>query len=222
MDDSFYDCCEDCEHSDVDGDDVCMLCGLDMGRNKLKTEKSISQHFLPRPNNIDRRLLNFRTIMNRKSGKQPFRLKPKEEKIINDVINFLYPTGDYNERKVKDVLKKLKLYKYINDSNLIYCLLKNIECVKFDEYESYFEYIYVKMFNYYSKLYPYKYFISGAFILSKLLNEVGIDSDYRFKNIDTYNEQNRIYKIIRGSLISPCGENDGIFIDYNFYTGVKK
>jgi hypothetical protein len=196
-------CEENCSHSMIDENNTCMLCGeCDMGFLHVESVGSFasfsSHHILPR-STVDRRIINFRNIMNKKSGKQPFRLKPKEHKIIQDVIFFLYK-NDYNERKIRDVLKKLKLMKYINDSYLIYCIFKNIPCQEFSKYEPYFEYVYVKMFNLYSKTFPYKYFISGSFVLSKLLNEVGIENKYWFKNIETFENQNHIYNLLRKSV----------------------
>ena len=193
-----------CEH-EVDEDNTCMLCGECNIPNLtiLTRNVPLNSFTYTKPrimlSIIDRRLINFRYIMSKKSGKQPFRLKPKELRIITEVITFLYKEN-INERRVRDVLKKLKLNKYINDSYLISCILLNTQCERFDKYEAYFEYIYIKLFNLYTKLYPYKYFISSAFVLSQLLNEVGINSMYWFKNIDTFENQKNIYNMLRSTI----------------------
>ena len=126
------------------------------------------------------------------------KIKDKKLKLIEDVVIHLYG-NNYNERKLKDVLKKLKLYSHINNTYLIFCILKKIPCLKFDIYEPFFEYIYLKMYDIYVKLFPYKYFISTSFVLSKLLEEVGINNPvpYYFKNINTFEIQNNIYDNLR-------------------------
>jgi hypothetical protein len=200
-----------CSHEEngktcIDFERTCELCGECNIDRPLWTEEcgsfSSQDRSKPRNNFENRRLINFRNIMNKKSGKQSFRMKPKEQKIISDVMKFIYglPMKDsenYNERKIRDTLRKLRLLKYINDSYLILCILTNKPCEKFDKYEPYFEYMYQELFDLYSTIYPYKYFISGAFILSCLLNEVGIESKYYFKNIETFENQNQIYKVLR-------------------------
>ena len=187
---------------------TCELCGeCDIDR-PLWTEDYLSfssqDRSKPRPltNSFEnRRVINFRNIMNKKSGKQSFKMKPKEQKIIFDVMKFIYGhPDDFNERKIRDILKKLRLLKYINDSYLILCILTDKPCERFDKYEPYFEYMYQELFDLYSTIYPYKYFISGAFILSCLLNEVGIENKYYFKNIETFENQNQIYKLLRARI----------------------
>jgi hypothetical protein len=192
----------DCCLHQLDEDDTCMLCGLCSNNIRLEDKYEIAfhkQHIVPRNNKTypySRKINSFIQVMNLRSGKQPLDLKDKDKRILQQVITFLYK-DDYNERKVKDVIKKLKLYKHINNSYLIFCILKNIPCLRFDEYESYFEYVYTKMYEQYIKMYPHKYFISSGFVLNQLLNEVGIQSKYYFKNIHTFDDHNNIYKNIR-------------------------
>ena len=95
------------------------------------------------------------------------------------------------------VLKKLKLRKFINSYYLIYCILKKKTLLDFSIYRDYFEYLYIKLTDAYSKIHPYKYFITAHFVLSKFLNEVGIEDKYYFKNIITFEIQNTTYNIIR-------------------------
>jgi hypothetical protein len=78
-------------------------------------------------------------------------------------------------------------------------MMKNIDCERFDIYEDYFSYIYKNMYKEYCKLYPFKYFINSSYILSMLLNEVGLGNrcSYHFKNIDTYETHTRIYHQLR-------------------------
>ena len=192
-----------CEHefNEIE-DNTCMLCGL--CSNTLNVEYSYpstftSQHIMPRRNTGDilrKKSINFINIINMRSGKQPLRLKDKDKKIIKDVLFFLYKE-DFNERKVRDVIKKLRMNKHLNNAYLIFCILKDIPCLRFDIYEPYFEYVYIKMYEEYIKLYPFKYFISSAYILSMLLNEVGIVSKYYFKDINTYHSHNNIYQALR-------------------------
>lgn len=193
-----------CSHEEngktcIDFERTCELCGECNIDRPLWTEDyrfTSQDRSKPRNNFENRRLINFRNIMNKKSGKQSFRMKPKEQKIISDVMKFIYGEN-YNERKIRDTLKKLRLLKYINDSYLILCIISDKPCERFDKYEPYFEYMYQELFDKYCIIYPYKYFISGAFILSNLLNEVGIESKYYFKNIETFENQNQIYKLLR-------------------------
>ena len=111
------------------------------------------------------------------------------------------------------MIKKCGLTQHLNDSNLIYCLLKNVPCVNLHIYEAFFEYIYLKMYEMYNKLHPHKYFINSSFVLHKLMNEVGIKCEkYYFKNIDTFEKQNSIYNLLRKNLkdttfYSFCGIN---------------
>ena len=94
-------------------------------------------------------------------------------------------------------MKKLKLKKIIKDYYLIYCILKKQTLLDFSIYRDYFEYLYIKLTEEYSKIHPYKYFITAHFVLSKFLNEVGIEDKYYFKNIITFEIQNTTYNIIR-------------------------
>jgi len=202
-----------CIH-ELDENKTCMLCGLCNPYSTYSNYSTISsyKHVIPRVfiDTKNRKLSNFINVMNMRSGKQPFYLKDKDKKIIISVITFLYK-DDYNERKVRDVIKKLKLYKHLNNSYLIFCILKDIPCLRFDLYEPYFEYIYIKMYERYNILYPFKYFISSAFVLNQLLNEIGIPSKYYFKDINTYEQHSTIYKYLRKD-----------FISYSEFTSGKK
>lgn len=193
---------QNCIH-ELDEDGTCINCGLCGTHPLVQVGISSYQHIVPRVvvDTKNRKLHNFINIMNLKSGKQPLYLKDKDKKIILSVITFLYK-DDYNERKVRDVIKKLKLYKHLNNSYLIFCILKDIPCLRFDIYEPYFEYIYIKMYERYTILYPFKYFISSAFVLNQLLNEIGIRSSYYFKDINTYEQHSNIYKTLRKGCIS--------------------
>lgn len=190
----------DCIHElDAFDNETCILCGLcNLGGGKSVAIVSSYNMCLPRTciDTKSRKLHNFINVMNLKSGKQPLYLKDKDKKMISAVISFLYGI-DYNERKIRDVIKKLRLYKHVNNSYLIFCILKDIPCLRFDVYEPYFEYVYIKMYERYIILYPFKYFISSAFILNQLLNEVGIVSKYYFKDINTYEHHSNIYKTLR-------------------------
>ena len=182
---------------------VCLLCGEETISLSREIDISFKQkeYTIPRKNESKiNRLTNFTNIMNLRSGKQSLsKLGDKKLKLIEDVVRHLYGEN-YNERKLKDVLKKLKMYSHINNTYLIFCILKKIPCLKFDIYEPFFEYIYLKMYDLYVKLFPYKYFISTSFFLSKLLEEVGITvspTAYYFKNIRTFEIHNNIYDTLR-------------------------
>lgn len=189
-----------CLHTDLDNDGTCMLCGEcdiktvsinDIANNKEFCVRSYVKE------DMNRRLLHFNSIMDIKSGKQSIKLKQQDFTIIRDMTIYLY--GDnFTERCIRSVLKKLKLNKYLNDSYLIYCVVKNIECERFTQYESFFEFLFTKMYKQYCLLYPRKYFINSSYILSMFLQEVGnYNHSYQFKNIDTFTHNQKIYNQLR-------------------------
>lgn len=195
-----------CEHEfTFDTDEVvCEICGevQDTSFSSIIKEVSYIDKCRVIPRTHVGELTNFINIINLRSGRQSLKIKNKKLDLVRDVVIHLYG-NNYNERKVKDVLKKLKLYKHANcNSYLIFCILKKLPCLKFEMYEPYFEYIYTKLFNLYITIYKKnkrKYFISSSFILSKLLYEVGIieSVDHCFKNISTFETHNNIYDNLR-------------------------
>lgn len=189
-----------CSHNDIDINGTCIDCGECDLKSRNWTELIPVRKY--QECGIDRKLFHFRSIMNLRSGKQSLGLSHRKFTLIKDVVSFLY-NESYTEKSIRDVLKKLKMKKYIIHTYLIYCLLKNIKCLSFDIYEPYFEYLYTKLLNEYSKLYPYKYFINSSFVLSCFLNEVGITDggSYYFKNINTFETQNKIYLKLRSMVL---------------------
>ena len=147
-----------CNHEEICTESkTCILCGLcniDNSFVNILIEKTsfISQTRVKPRSNIcseTRRLINFRNIINKKSGNQICKIKPKELKNLGIVIKFLYGSSEITERKIQDTLKKIHLIKYVNDSYLIKCILKNEKPIRFDKYIYYFEYMYIKLFDIY-------------------------------------------------------------------------
>ena len=181
-----------CPHNNIDIHSVCLDCGE---CNVIDTTVKIILPTRKTLSNTDRKILHFRDIMDKKSGKQSLPIKQKTLDLIEKVAIHFNP--NYDKECVKYVLKKLKLRKFINSYYLIYCILKKEPLLDFSVYKDYFEYLYIKLTDEYSKIHPYKYFITAHFVLSKFLNEVGIDDKYYFKNIITFEIQNTTYNIIR-------------------------
>ena len=64
-------------------------------------------------------------------------------------------------------------------------------------YEHYLIFMWEQLYKQFKTIYYDMYFISGKFIVSKLLKELDIDSPCYFKNLNTYQKHSDIYNRIR-------------------------
>ena len=206
-----------CLHLDIDKDGTCMECG----ECNIKPEKW--QDIVPvrkyKTEGDTRKLNYFKKYLDYFYGRTTVKVSNKNLYKISIITLNLYGS-DASEKQLIDVLIKLKLYKYIKHSLIIYEMIvpllpmrsmlggetahrRSSEpsiCSKqerFLEYEHYLVFMWVQLYKQFQILYYDMYFISGKFIVSKLLKELDIDYPCYFKNLNTYQKHSDIYNKIR-------------------------
>ena len=186
----------ECLHDDIDKDGTCMDCGECYIKpakwqdvilvRKYKTEGDV------------RKLCYFKKYLDYFYGRTTVKISNKNLYKISILSVNLY-SESFTHKQLIDVLIKLKLYKYIKHSMIIYdmCGTSTITEPETMLYEHYLIFMWEQLYKQFKTIYYDMYFISGKFIVSKLLKELDIDSPCYFKNLNTYQKHSDIYNRIR-------------------------